>query len=81
MLEYMMMNEWSVYFYKKALLLGEDLYQLRKKEYPLYQALLAPLYYQYGAALATYIEVNLTRKGFLKPFKLPRECNSELKQR
>lgn len=76
-----MQHEWSVYFYKKALLVGEELYELRKEKYPLYEAILAPLYYCYGASLVNYIEANLHDDGHLKPLKFPRECTSDVQNR
>lgn len=63
----------SIFHYRKAAKVIDNLYILRKEKYPEYQVLLAPFYYKVGDALCTYIEINTDEMNQLKPLVLPDE--------
>jgi hypothetical protein len=61
----------SIFHFRKAAKIVEQLYELRKERYPEYQVLLAPFYYRIGDSLATYVELNTNEMGALKPLEIP----------
>ena len=63
----------SIFHYRKAAKIIDQLYLLRKEKYPEYQVLLAPFYYRTGDALASYVECNLDAMNVLKPLELPED--------
>lgn len=61
----------SIFYFRKAAKIIEQLHDVRKDGYPEYQVLLAPFYFRIGDALATYVELNTNEMGALKPLELP----------
>jgi hypothetical protein len=51
--------EMSIFHLMKARKIIEQLYEVRKEDYPEYQILQASFYYKVGDSLSTYIECNM----------------------
>lgn len=58
----------------------EQLYQLRKEQYPEYLVLQAPFYYKVGQSLANYVECNVNEMNELKPLEVPEDPDEEADQ-
>ena len=69
--------EQTIFHFKKALRIIDQLYITRKESYPEYQILLAPFYYKMGDSLCTYIEINTDEMNQLKPLNLPEDPDDE----
>ena len=65
--------EMSIFHFRKAAKIIDQLYMTRKEKYPEYQVLLAPFYFKVGDSLANYIELNTNEVGALKPLELPED--------
>ena len=61
----------SIFHFRKAAKIIEQLYEVRKERHPDYQILLAPFYFRIGDGLSTYVELNTNEMGALKPLELP----------
>ena len=51
--------EMAIFHNRKATKIIEQLYNLRKEQYPDYQILLAPFYYKIADSLVSYVECNM----------------------
>lgn len=63
--------EMTIFHARKGSKIMDQLYNLRKDQYPEYQVLLAPFYYKIGDAIVSYIECNMNEMNALKPLVLP----------
>ena len=72
MLEYIWQWEYVIYYYNRALRKIESLHINRLDIYPLYQCMLAPFYFKLGYAIASYMEANTDKDGYLKPLVIPK---------
>lgn len=63
----------AVFHTRKAMKIIEQLYTLRKDQYPEYQVLQAPFYFKVGDSIASYIECNTDEMNNLKPLELPED--------
>ena len=67
--------EYAILYARKASKLMDELFELRKEQYPEYQVLLAGFYYKVGDSLCNYVECNTDEMNQLKPLEMPEVDN------